>query len=455
MPLVWMSHMLDFDIYGIDPLGHHLTNVGFHAANTVLLFLVLNLATGARWRSFLVAALFAVHPLRVESVTWISERKDVLSVFFGLLALLAYVHYARTGWRAGYWLACILFAGSLMSKAMLVTFPFLLLLVDYWPLQRFGTVAPRRLVAEKIPFLLLTIPVSVMACLAQQQGDELVLHPSWMLRMETAIIGYVRYLGKMVWPENLAVLYPFQASWPLSTFVFSVALLALVSLGVLILRKERPYLLTGWLWFVGTLVPVIGIVQLGVQSMADRYTYFPMIGILIAVVWGAAEAAKSWRPMSRAAFAVLFLAILLAATHREISYWRTTGALWTRTISVTRNNAYALDCYGKYLLRLDPPSALTNLEAAVQIQADNAEMQRDLATADRLNTNYPEAMVHLQRALTLEPGCADAEFSLGQLLWETGRSNEALTHLLFASKLDPGNRSIQKAVRVARAALSH
>ncbi|HMD53395.1 MAG TPA: hypothetical protein VKJ65_02460, partial [Phycisphaerae bacterium] len=290
-PLTWISHMMDFDTFESEPFGHHLTNVLLHAANGILLFLVLKRMTGALWRSFIVATLFALHPLRVESVAWISERKDVLSAFFGLAALWTYVRYIEeTKNQNGrvkyfYWLTLLFFACSLMSKAMLVTFPFVLLLLDFWPLQRLDVSSIRRLLLEKIPFLLLVLPVSIVAFIAQKNGRELVLNLPWSFRIETVFINYLRYVLKMFWPSDLSVLYPWPDSWPLIELLAAVVFVFGISIAVLILRRSHPYLLVGWFWYLGTLVPVIGLIPLGGQSMANHYSYFPMIGILVALIW--------------------------------------------------------------------------------------------------------------------------------------------------------------------------
>ena len=360
VPLVWLSHMIDIDLYGWQAWGHHLTNILFHAANVVLLFVVLNRLTGRQWRSLFAAALFAVHPLRVESVVWISERKDVLSTFFGLLAIWTYVEFAKSGAKKFYCLTLIFFACSLMSKAMLVTFPFVLLLLDYWPLQR--SKKKSALLIEKIPLFLMIIPASVVAYFAQKSSNELVLHPTWTMRSQTVIISYARYLEKMFWPTDLAVLYPYPNSWPLGVLILSIALLVVFSILFFYLRKERPYMIIGWLWFLGTLVPVIGLVPLGEQSLANHYTYFPMIGILIIFVWGIAELSKSWRREISVALAAVTLTMLALRTRAEIFYWKDTQTLWSRAIAVTKDNYFAMNGLGKFLLKSDTKAALSNLE---------------------------------------------------------------------------------------------
>ena len=349
-PLPRISHMLDFTLYGADPLGHHLTNVLIHAANGVLLFLVLRRMTGALWRSLIVALLFALHPLRVESVVWVSERKDVLSAFFGLLALMFYTRYVqrsearsqksesniqtppsvlRLPSSGSYWLSLLFFALALMSKSMLVTFPFVLLLLDYWPLNRF-TIHDSRftkfrsvlslvtrhssLLWEKIPFFLLVGLVSVATWFASGAGGgTFMLHLPWPMRLETAVIGYSRYLGLMFWPANLSALYPYPAYWPTGQWVCATALFLGMSALVLALWRQRPYLLVGWLWYVGTLAPVIGLIPLGGESICTRFTYIPMIGALILFVWGIEELTRAWWWREAVIAALVVLAAALCA----------------------------------------------------------------------------------------------------------------------------------------------
>ncbi len=306
-PLTWISHMADCQIFGLNPAGHHLVNVLLHAANTLLLFVLLNRLTGALWRSALVAALFAWHPLHVESVAWASERKDVLSAFFWMLTLLAYAKHAagdkcqvtRTGGFLSrvtghlsphYFLAVFLFACGLMSKPMVVTLPFVLLLLDFWPLKRITIHGSRitiaRLIAEKIPFFVLTIASCVVTRIAQSGAVWSGASLPFSFRLENALMSYVRYLGKMFWPADLALIYPYPHQWPLPAVIAAGLLLGLISVLAVLRAGRFPYLAVGWFWFLGTLVPAIGLVQAGIQSMADRYTYLPGIGLFIVVAWG-------------------------------------------------------------------------------------------------------------------------------------------------------------------------
>jgi len=299
-PLTWISHMLDCELYGLNPTGHHWTNIQIHVANTILLFLVLSWMTGALWQSSLVAALFAVHPLHVESVVWVAERKDVLCTLFWILSMWAYAGYVRYSTKIHYVSSIILFTFGLMAKPMIVTLPFVFLLLDYWPLKRFqsgqsghGKILQQRLVAlglvwEKIPFFILSAASSVATYIVQQSGgavkhlDAIPFHA----RIGNAMVSYASYIGKMIWPINLAVFYPFPETIPLWQAAGAGVLLASVTVLVFRAACSKPYLAVGWLWYIGTLVPVIGLVQVGSQSMADRYTYIPLIGLFIIVVWG-------------------------------------------------------------------------------------------------------------------------------------------------------------------------
>ena len=369
-PITWMSHMLDCQVFGLAPWGHHLTSVVLHTLNALLVFVVLRRLTGAEWRSIAVATLFALHPLRVESVAWISERKDVLSTFFELLALWMYARYAakaNSRWPIAdsprstlhaprssvcYGLALFCFALGLMSKPMVVTLPFLLLLLDYWPLNRFRNESLRSLLLEKIPFLLGAGAVSVVTLAAQRGAGALLTGLSWQARVENAAVSYCRYLGKLFAPLNLAFFYPYTTHWPIAVVVLALLLLVSISLFAVASRRRAPWLPMGWLWFLGTLVPVIGLVQAGEQSMADRYSYFPSLGVFLIAVWGLHEATR-WRGGQIVAATFLAAAILpcIGLTRRDISYWRDSEPLFRRAIQVTKNNYVALNNLGTTLDR--------------------------------------------------------------------------------------------------------
>jgi len=337
-PLTWLSHMLDCQLFGPNPGAHHLVNVAFHALNAVLLYLVLGRMTGAWWRSAAVAALFALHPLQVGSVAWIAERKNLLSTSFWLLTLWAYARYAEATTRASkrnaYSLALVCFALGLMCKPMLVTVPFVLLLLDGWPLRRLQLATLGSRLVEKLPFFALGAASSAATIWAAtseaQERSFSSLHRLPLgLRIENALISYLRYLGKMIWPVGLSVFYPYPTAWPLWLALLSALALALITLSALRWAARCPPLLVGWLWFMGTLVPVIGLVQVGVQSMADRFMYVPMIGLLIAIVWGVSELSLRWNVPKPVVSVVAAMVLVACATltRLEVRRWKDTETL--------------------------------------------------------------------------------------------------------------------------------
>ena len=362
-PLTWISHMLDCQFYGLNPGGHHLTNVLLHAATAILLFLVLRQMTGTFWRSAFVAAVFAIHPLRVESVAWVAERKDVLSGLFFMLTIGAYVRYARAPWSPlRYGLVVLLFALGLMCKPMLVTMPFVLLLLDYWPLNRFATLQGqaehtnirRRLILEKLPLLGLGLASCVVTLFAQRDSMAPVAKISLPLRLGNAVVAYVDYLREMFWPADLAVLYPWEeARLGVSNTVGAIVLLAGISAGVFVLRRRR-YLVTGWLWYLVMLGPVIGILQVGNQARADRYTYLPQIGLYLLLTWGAADLCARWRyrRLLLASLSGIILVALIFSARAQASYWQDSETLWSHALACTTDNIIAEGnlgqaCYAK------------------------------------------------------------------------------------------------------------
>jgi protein O-mannosyl-transferase len=358
-PLTWLSHALDCELLGLNPSGHHYVNVLLHAANAVLLFLLLQSATGFRWRSLMVAALFALHPTNVESVAWAAERKNVLSMLFFLLALHAYVWYTRRPEVRRYAAVAFFFALALLSKPQVITFPFLLCLFDYWPLCRIGAPAvagpaaqgnlPKLwsgwLVLEKLPLLLLSAASAVVTMKAQKTGGavQTLSQYSPLLRLETAVISYVDYLGKALWPSKLVALYPHPTKlYPAWQVGASVVLLMLVTALVLRARGQR-YLEVGWFWFLGSLVPMIGLVQAGGQAMADRYAYIPFIGLFLMLTWLVADWAQARQISARwlAISAVSCLLVLGTLTYRQVGYWHDIPSFWLRTLALTRDNYVA------------------------------------------------------------------------------------------------------------------
>ena len=360
--------MLDCQFYGLNAGGHHLTNVLLHTATVILLFLVLRRMTGCLWRSAFVAAVFAIHPLRVESVAWVAERKDVLSGLFFMLTLGAYVHYARHPWSpARYGLVLLLFALGLMCKPMLVTLPLVLLLLDFWPLNRLQTHAgtepvfrlarrpiPRRLIFEKLPLFGLAIASVVITLFAQRRVVESSENLSLPMRLGNALLSYVAYMDQMFWPSGLAVLYPLTAGGVrLAGVALSLVLLAGISMGVFILRRRHPYLLTGWAWYLLMLLPVIGIVQVGLQARADRYTYLPQIGLYLLLTWAAADlcAGRRHRRVVLGGGAAIILIALIFCARAQTAYWRNSELLWTHTLACTPDNFTARYGLGNALLQ--------------------------------------------------------------------------------------------------------
>jgi protein O-mannosyl-transferase len=415
-PLTWISHALDCQLFGLNPAGPHYVNVLFHAGNAILLFLLLEGATGLTWPSFVVAALFALHPVNVESVAWAAERKNVLSMFFFLLTLHAYGWYVRRSSARRYAVVAALFALGLMAKPEVITLPFVLLLWDYWPLRRMDVgrfrrsaevaaagVAPRSfrfLLLEKVPLLMLSAGSAVITVIAQRGGHAVRTASSWV-RFGNALVAYVRYIGKAFWPSKLAALYPhlgrFLPHWEI---IGSAALLILLS--VLILCSRRDYAIVGWFWFLGTLVPVIGLVQVGVQAMADRYAYLSFIGLFICVAWGAAEIAR--RRKIPAVWMALPVILILTAfgmiTRHQIGYWRDSETLWKHTLSVTEQNYVAHDALARAFAkqgRID--EAIAEHNAAEALHAYAAPQFVEIGVFEQTHGHVKDAIAEFERAV--------------------------------------------------------
>jgi hypothetical protein len=462
-PLTWISHMADCQLYGVKPGGHHMTNVLFHIANTLLLFLLLNQMTGAVWRSAFVAAFFAWHPLHVESVAWAAERKDVLSTFFWLLTLMAYAHYAQGRSKIeeresnikittldtrnstlDYFLALLLFACGLMSKPMVVTLPFVLLLLDFWPLQRFPVFDFRfpifsRLVIEKIPFFALAFIGSLVTYLVQKTNGA-VSQVSIFSRAESVLLTYARYISKTFWPVDLSIVYPYRYSWP-AIFVFGTALLLVLWSALFIYRaKKNPYLVVGWFWFFGTLVPTIGVVQVGAQSMADRYMYIPSIGLFIIVVWGLNDFFNLW-PMKRKFLplaGVVALVGCLVVTSIQLTYWRNSISLFLHAIGVTTDNYVADNCLGKaFEISGKKDAALVLYLEAVRIEPRFPQSQFNLAISLLEHGKPAEGIQHLEAAALLDPGDADVQFDLGTFFSQHDKFKDAVRCFKTALKDRP------------------
>jgi tetratricopeptide (TPR) repeat protein len=444
-PLTWLSHMADCELFGLNPGAHHLVSVIFHAANASLLFILLLRLTGALWPCAFIAALFAWHPLHVESVAWISERKDVLSTFFGLLALLSYTKYAKENSRRDYWLSLFFFALGLMSKPMLVTLPFVMLLLDFWPLQKFldfkfQTAPARRIIFEKWPFFLLALISCVLTYLAQQRGDSVVslANVPLLYRLCSAPLTCMQYLLKLFWPSNLCVFYPLHLLSRLEVAAAGTAFVAISCLAWLT-RRRFPYGLFGWLWFVGTLVPVIGLVKVGDAALADRYTYLPAIGIFIVATFAARDLANRFH-FAKIIFPIASAFVLggcLILTERQLSYWRDSETLFRHALAVTKDNDIALVNVGVALEeqgRFD--EALADYRQAARIAPEHYQIHLDLGNVLEKTGRPAEALAEYREAVRLNPKSVTPHEGLGIVLAELGRFNEATNEFTRAAQLD-------------------
>ena len=460
-PLTWFSHMLDYQLFGLNPRGHHLTNLFLHIANSILLFLTLRWASSATWPSALVAALFAIHPLHVESVAWVSERKDVLSTFFWLLTMLAYIRYAKRPKRTTYLLVVLLFALGLTAKPMLVTLPFVLLLLDYWPLSRFqlrgnyGSVgdvraeptpeklSPIRLIVEKLPLFMLSGIVSAVAFWAQAKAGAMsgleVIPAKW--RMANALVSYVTYIGKLFWPENLAVFYPHpQDNLPIWQVVSAGLLLLILSIAIVRLAARYKYSIVGWLWYLGTLVPVIGLVQVGEQARADRYTYIPLIGLYLIIAWGLADLGKESRRLRTllTVSATSILMVLALCTWQQAKLWRNSIDLFEHALEVTTNNYVAHYTLGNALaLKGNLAGAIYHYKEALHIKPNYAEVHNNLGNALAAQGNLAEAVEHYKKSLLIMPDQGNTHRNLGVALDRQGKHEEAIRHYKEALRINP------------------
>jgi protein O-mannosyl-transferase len=448
-PLTWLSHMLDCQLYGLKPAGHHLTNVLLHAAAAILLFLSLRRMTGALWPSAWVAAVFAIHPLRVESVAWAAERKDVLSGLFFMLALWCYARYAERPSSWGRYLSVMAaFTLGLLAKPMLVTLPFVLLLLDYWPLRRFGRLNVqggqhdvRRLVIEKIPLFILAAASCAITLVAQRGAIQSLEQLPFPERLANAAAAYLAYIGKMLYPADLAVIYPLpKCPLPIEEVVAAVVVLLTVSTTVFVVRRQCPYLLVGWFWYLGSLVPVIGLVQVGFQSMADRYTYLTQIGLYVAVAWGAAHlaGASTSRRWGLAAVAALVLAGLMQSARQQTQYWRDSESLWAHTLTCTSDNSIAHYNFGVLLSgrgRID--DAMDQYREALEIRPNYADAHNNLGIALAGLGQVDEAIGHYRKAVESNPKHVEARNNLGLALAGRGQVDEAIVHYRKALEINP------------------
>ena len=441
-PLTTISHMLDCQLYGLKAGWHHCTNVLLHSIAVMLLFVGLLQMTGAFWRSAFVAAVFAIHPLRVESVAWIAERKDVLSGVFFMLTLLAYLYYVRLPRTGRYLMVVFVFACGLMSKPMLVTLPFVLLLLDYWPLDRIkGQVSKR--VLEKIPLIALSAVSSIATLVAQKGAVGYTEELPVLERFNNAVLSYVLYIWQMLSPVNLAVFYPHPENrLPLWQISSSFLLLICVTAVAIALRKKRPYLITGWLWYLGTLVPVIGLVQVGWQGRADRYTYLPQIGLYIAVTWALTDLTTSWRQQRTilSAAALLTIGLLSWGAWVQTSYWRDSETLFKHALAVTTNNDVAENNLGiVFLQKGQLDEAISLLKSAVDLRPDNSPAHENLAKALLQKGQVADALVHYRKLLELQPDNMEVHNIVGTVLVQQGQIREGVEEWQKVLEIQPDN----------------
>jgi len=492
-PITWLSHMMDSELYGLNPAGHHYTNIAFHTANTLLLFFILFRMTGALWKSAFVAALFAVHPFHVESVAWVSERKDVLSTFLGLLMIGAYYHYIKTPHFKNYLLVIIFLSLGLMSKPMLVSFPFVLLLLDFWPLKRirfknnydlksekstyYGFEGNFQLIVEKIPLFVLAVIQCILTFIIQR-SDEIIV-PLKVLSLKTRIantlVSYVSYVLKAIWPHNLAYYYPY----PIGLFsvwqIYGAAFLILsIILGAIYLSRQYPYVLVGLFWYIGTLVPVIGLVQVSDQAMADRYTYIPLIGLFIVVAWGVPDILKKWhyRKFFLCVSAIVILSSLTMRAFIQTSHWENSVALFENAVKINENNYHALNNLitalvdkGRYdkaylylsralkrdpkredlrmnlanvlYLKGNPDEAISQYRKILQTDFENADVHYNLSCVLSSQKKYNEAIRHYNETLSIDPKYSKAHYNLGDIYLNQGKTTEAFMHYAEVIKIKP------------------
>ena len=495
-PLTWLSHMLDIQIFGMNPFGHHLTNLIFHLFNAFLLFIILKKMSGAYWKSLIVMALFALHPIHVESVAWVSERKDVLSTFFWMLAIWSYIHYIKKSGVKNYLLICACFILSLLAKPMGVTFPFVLLLLDHWPLARLKKSSANQnfkvsqyplqfLIVEKVPFFLISAASCAVTFYAQNKGGALgsfELYPL-VIRLANAIISYTQYIIKMVYPTDFAIFYPHPGMPQLSFLMIASLFLILITLLSILTFKRYPWIFTGWFWYLGILFPVIGVIQVGAQGMADRYTYTPMIGIYILVVWAIDHWLYTKKLSQKTFFSVSILMVLTITvalsilTFHQIQYWKNSTSLFQHTINVTKNNyvahnnlanammkagqieaavfhySEALQIKPDYLLalgniglayeRLDRNNdALKSYFKALNIDPENENVLTNIGNIFSNSGNKEKAINYYEKAIFYNPDYVIAHMNLGNLQMKSGDLDKAMSHYTKVLEINLGHKEI-------------
>jgi len=492
-PITWLSHMLDCELYGLSPAGHHYTNIAFHIANTLLLFFILSKMTGTLWKSAFVAALFAIHPLHVESVAWVSERKDVLSTFFGLLMIGAYYRYIKAPDIKNYLLVIIFLSLGLMSKPMLVSFPFVLLLLDFWPLKRiqfkhnddlrsgkstcYGSKGVFQLIVEKIPLIIIAVIFCILTFIIQRNGG--VMAPLEALPLKTrianALISYVSYVVKAIWPNNMSYYYPYLiGTFSVWQICGTTLLITSVVLGAIYLSRQYPYVLVGLFWYFGTLVPVIGLVQVSNQAMADRYTYIPLIGFFIIIVWGVPDILIKWqyRKTFLCVSAAVILPLLTTRAFLQARHWKNSVTLFENAVKINKNNYHALNnlvtalinnenydeayLYLSRAIKMDPQKAYLRINLAnvlflqskpdeaiskyreiLQTDSENADVHYNLAYVLSTQGKFDEAVSLYKKTLKIDPEYSKAHNNLGDIYFNQGKTTEAFMHYAEVIKIKP------------------
>ncbi|MDO9566600.1 MAG: tetratricopeptide repeat protein [Candidatus Desulfaltia sp.] len=451
-PLTWLSHMLDIELYGLNPMGHHWTNLQFHIANTLLLFFIFFKMTGALWRSAFVAALFALHPLHVESVAWVAERKDVLSAFFGMLTISAYIIYVKKRSLLTYSFVFIFLSLGLMAKPMLVTLPFVLLLLDFWPLNRlnFALNQPSAsqnsnlipLILEKTPLIVPVVISSVLTIIAQQSVALKTLESfPLQTRIANALISCISYIGKSIWPSRLSIFYPYQGDFISLWYASGAVLMIASSLFIAVITsKKYPYITVGLLWFLVTLLPVIGIIQAGDQAMADRYTYIPLTGIFIIFTWGGSDLLKKWtnKKIVPAILAISVLLVLTAQSFLQATLWKNNITLFENAIKVTENNWLAHNNLGIALFgegKFD--KAIYHYKKALNIKPDSVGAIKNLGAAMFDKGNLKDAFQYFNKAIVINPEDFDAYYRIGRIMERQGKFNEAMRNFAEAIQINP------------------
>ncbi len=442
-PVTSLSHMIDCELFGLNPAWHHLTNLLIHIINALLLFEILRRMTNRLWPSAFVAAIFALHPLNVESVAWVAERKNLLSGFFWLLTIAAYIRYAKHPRTLNYVLLIFVFALALMAKPTTVTLPFVLLLLDYWPLDRFEKLPLRQLVKEKIPLFVLSAGLCVITIVTQQSGDVLSLNRQlpFLVRLANALVSYVTYIAKMIYPVHLAVFYPHpENTLPLSKPIIAFVLLVAVSIVLLYFGRRKLYLTVGWLWFLGALVPVIGLVQAGEQAMADRYAYIPLVGLFIIVAWGASDLLGNWkyRKVLLAVLSAVVVLVLSVCTWLQTSCWRNSRILFEHALAVNENNYVAHYCLGEWWFQQGKNGeAVARFHEALRINPNYLLAHTGLGAALAKQGKFDEAIERFRYVIKYDPESDETYYNLGVALAAQGKYDDALQQYRKAVELNP------------------